>query len=69
MIAFEVNDMSCGHCVSTITQAVKAVDAGAHVEIDLAARRVQIEPAQAGADELRAAIQEAGYTPVAMAAR
>ena len=26
MIAFEVNDMTCGHCVSIITKAVKAAD-------------------------------------------
>ncbi len=69
MIAFEVNDMTCGHCVSTITKAVKAVDAGARLDIDLAAHRVQIEPTEADADELREAIQEAGYTPVAVAAR
>jgi copper chaperone CopZ len=25
MIAFEVNDMTCGRCVSAITQAVKRV--------------------------------------------
>ena len=24
MISFQVNDMTCGHCVSTITKAVKA---------------------------------------------
>lgn len=69
MIAFEVNDMTCGHCASTITKALKAVDADARVEIDLAAHRVQIEPAAADADELREAIQDAGYTPVAAATR
>jgi copper chaperone CopZ len=26
MITFEVNDMTCGHCVSTITKALKATD-------------------------------------------
>jgi len=64
MIAFEVRDMTCGHCVSTVTQAVKEVDRAARVTIDLAAHRVEIEPALAGADELRDAIAEAGYTPV-----
>jgi copper chaperone len=29
MIAFEVKDMSCGHCVGTITKAVTALDGGA----------------------------------------
>jgi copper chaperone len=26
MISFEVNDMTCGHCVSTITKALKTAD-------------------------------------------
>ena len=47
MIAFEVNDMTCGHCVGTITQAVKACRQGdrGRIEIDLARHRVEIEPA------------------------
>lgn len=64
MIAFEVQDMSCGHCASSITQAVKAVDAGAEVRIDLATHRVEVEPGAANAQQLGAAIRDAGYTPV-----
>ena len=64
MIAFEVKDMSCGHCVSTITQAVRSADTNAKVQIDLAARRVDIEPASATAQQLCDAIRDAGYTPV-----
>ena len=66
MITFEVNDMSCGHCVSSVTMAVKAVDAGAQVQIDLATHRVAIQPARASAADLHDAIQEAGYTPMAI---
>ncbi len=62
-IAFEVNDMSCGHCVSTITKAVRAVDQNAKIDIDLAMHRVQIEPGEADAQALSDAIREAGYTP------
>jgi copper chaperone len=64
MIAFEVNDMTCGHCVSTITKALKATDKDAKVEIDLATHRVQIDAASADAEELAEAIKDAGYTPV-----
>jgi copper chaperone len=64
MIAFEVNDMTCAHCVGTITQAVKGVDRDAKVEIDLSRHRVEIEPADADAQALGEAIREAGYTPV-----
>ncbi len=66
MIAFEVKDMTCGHCVSTITKALKATDPGAQVQIDLARHLVQVEPVTADADELAGAIQEAGYTPTAV---
>ncbi|HEX5371125.1 MAG TPA: heavy-metal-associated domain-containing protein [Aquabacterium sp.] len=64
MITFEVKDMTCGHCVSTIVQAVRAVDRGADVRIELQSHQVQIDPTEADTDELRDAIQEAGYTPV-----
>ena len=64
MIAFEVNDMTCGHCVSSITRAVKSLDKDAEVRIDLATHRVEVEAAQADAAQLAAAIEDAGYTPV-----
>ena len=63
MLAFRVDDMTCGHCASTITKAVHAVDAGAKVEIDLAQHLVHIEPTKANSPELSVAIAEAGYTP------
>lgn len=64
MISFQVNDMTCGHCVSTLNKALKAVDATAQVQFDLPTHRVDIQASTAGADELRDAIVEAGYTPV-----
>ena len=64
MIAFEVNDMTCGHCVSTITRALKSTDRDAKVTIDLAKQLVMVEPTEADAQDLRDAIAEAGYSPV-----
>ena len=68
MITFEVNDMTCGHCASTITKALKSADKDAKVTIDLARRLVKVEPGDADAQELRDAIAEAGYAPVPVAA-
>lgn len=68
MISFEVQDMTCGHCASTITKAVQATDQAAQVRIDLAAHRVDIDAGAADAQALRAAISDAGYTPVPLAA-
>ncbi|MCP5284349.1 MAG: heavy-metal-associated domain-containing protein [Burkholderiaceae bacterium] len=64
MITFQVDDMTCGHCASTITKAVKATDPDARIQIDLAAHRVQVEPVSADADALATALTGAGYTPV-----
>jgi len=64
MIAFEVNDMTCGHCASTITKAVMATDRAAKVEIDLGKHLVQIQPGDSDAERLSEAITNAGYTPV-----
>ena len=59
-IQFNVPDMSCGHCVSTITQAVQQAVPGARVTVDLPAHRVTVEGA-AEAEPVRAAIAQAGY--------
>jgi copper chaperone len=66
MIAFQVNDMSCSHCVGAVTKAVKALDPLAEVRVDLAAHRVEVEARGADAQRLQKAIAEAGYTPVAL---
>ena len=64
MIAFEVQDMSCGHCVASITKAVQALDAQARIQIDLPRHLVQVQADKADATQIEAAIRDAGYTPV-----
>jgi copper chaperone len=66
MITFEVNDMTCGHCASTISKAVAGVDKHANVQIDLRGQRVVVEPTDATMQQLSDAIKNAGYNPVAI---
>lgn len=68
MLTYRIDDMTCGHCASTITKTVRSADAGARVEVDLAQHLVRIEPTEASAEELCEAIAEAGYTPTAVQA-
>jgi len=64
MIALHVPDMTCGHCVGTVTKAVQDVDRSAQIRIDLDRHLVEIEPGpDASVDALVEAIREAGYTP------
>jgi len=57
---FNVPDMTCGHCVATVTKAIKAVDAGAEVKTDLASKTVTVESA-APAAALSKAMDQVGY--------
>lgn len=66
MLAFEVDDMTCGHCASTITKAISATDPKARVVIDLSRHLVTIESGAASARSLEGAIRVAGYTPIAV---
>jgi len=65
MIELQVPDMTCGHCVSTITKAVKELDASAMVDVSLAEHRVRVE-SKASREDLLHSIAEAGYTPQAL---
>jgi copper chaperone len=60
MTDFKVSGMTCGHCVATVTRAVKAVDPAAEVSIDRVAGRVKVL-GTAAPERLRAAIEEEGY--------
>jgi copper chaperone len=60
---FDVDGMTCGHCVRAVTAAVRSVDDAARVEVDLKAGVVAID-SSADADRLAAAIRDEGY-PVA----
>lgn len=61
---FQVPDMSCQHCVATISKALAAELPGAPVAIDLARHEVRV-----GGDAGRAerAIRDAGYEPARVA--
>ena len=60
MVTFQVSDMTCGHCASTIARAVASVDKDARLAVDIPRKLVQVSSTAAPA-ELVEAIAEAGY--------
>lgn len=60
MLTLSVPDMSCGHCVKAITEAVKEVDTAATVSTDLATRTVRIETLAESAKILKS-LDDVGY--------
>ncbi len=62
---FSVEGMSCEHCVNAITGEVSKVAGVSGVDVDLAANTVTVTGEGIADDDVRAAIDEAGYTVVA----
>jgi copper chaperone len=60
MYELTVENMTCGHCVSAVTEAVHTVDPAAFVEVDLKGKHVKVNSASA-LDPIKAAIVDAGY--------
>lgn len=60
MIELNVKNMTCGHCVQTVTGALKSLDKNADVHIDLQTGRVSVE-SKAPIAELVNVVTQAGY--------
>ncbi len=60
MIQFHLPAMTCGHCASRVTAALRAADPVCTVSIDLAARTVSVQ-SDADVEELALALADAGY--------
>ncbi|MCG2584193.1 heavy-metal-associated domain-containing protein [Massilia sp. TS11] len=60
MLNLTIPDMSCGHCVRTITGAIQALDPQATVNCDLASHTVQVE-SSADPATIQARLADEGY--------
>ena len=67
MYEFQVEGMSCGGCVRSVTKSVQTVDSNARVDVDLAAKKVRVDT-EASLEAVKSAISEAGYPVTAGAA-
>jgi copper chaperone len=65
-ITMNVQGMSCGGCVASVTRVLKAVPGVTDVAVTLepGAARVTFDPAKTGAPALRSAVEDAGYDVV-----
>ncbi|MEV5703985.1 heavy-metal-associated domain-containing protein [Actinoallomurus sp. NPDC052274] len=62
---YKVKGMTCGHCVSSVTEEVSSIEGVTDVKVDLASGLVTVSSA-APLDEkaVRDAVDEAGYEVV-----
>jgi len=62
---YTVNGMTCGHCVSSVTEEISQIDGVRNVAVELDTGKVTVtsdQPVTEG--DVRAAVTEAGYTLV-----
>lgn len=67
MLELKVNGMTCGGCASSVTRAIKNLDATATVTVDLATKLVKVNTEQAKTDQknfvtaIEDAVRDAGF--------
>lgn len=60
MQVFEVQGMTCAHCVHAVTSAIQEQDPAAEVQVDLAKGEVRVQ-SRLGAERVVELIEEEGY--------
>ena len=62
----KIDGMSCGHCVSSVTNALKAVDGVDAVEVSLDEKQAKVvfDDTKVSLDDLCNAIEEQGFDVV-----
>ncbi|ADU06317.1 heavy-metal-associated domain-containing protein [Micromonospora aurantiaca] len=59
---YQVNGMTCGHCVNSVSTELSALPGVTDVQVDLAGGRVTVTSQNPlDVDAVRAAVDEAGY--------
>ncbi|MFC8615454.1 heavy-metal-associated domain-containing protein [Micromonospora purpureochromogenes] len=59
---YQVQGMTCGHCVNSVSTEVSAIQGVSDVQVDLASGRVTVtSESPLDTDSVRAAVDEAGY--------
>jgi copper chaperone len=67
MIEYSVENLSCGHCVVTVTRALRQLNPTAAIRVDLARQRVWVAADVPPADVARR-LADAGYPAKPVAA-
>ena len=59
-----IEGMSCGHCVARVQKSLEKVE-GAHVgRVDIGSAWVAYDPSRVGPEQIRQAVEDAGYEVV-----
>lgn len=62
VMRFQIDNMACGGCAKSVTEAIHSVDPEAAVDIDLSLKRVNVE-SRAEEAAIASALAAGGYPP------
>jgi len=62
-LTLKVPDMSCGHCVSSVSDAVRGLPGVTDVDVDLESKLVEVDGDGVDVAPVEQAIRDAGYEP------
>ncbi|HEX2264664.1 MAG TPA: heavy-metal-associated domain-containing protein [Solirubrobacterales bacterium] len=60
-LTLKVPDMSCGHCVSSVSDAVRGLPGVTEVDVDLESKLVEVDGDGVDVAPVEQAIRDAGY--------
>ena len=58
---YTVHGMTCDHCAASVNEEVSELAGVDRVEVDLASGRLEVTGSAISDEEVRAAVEEAGY--------
>jgi copper chaperone len=61
MYEIKISGMTCGGCVKSVSNALKSLDSGAEVNVDLSSQTVRIKSNKTK-EEINSAIEDAGFS-------
>ena len=67
-MTMKIDGMTCGHCVSQVTKALKGVDGVTLEQVSVGSATVAFDPAVASEEKITQAVEDQGYA-VATATR
>jgi len=59
---YRVEGMTCEHCVAAVSAEISEIPGVSGVEVDLDAGRVVVNGSDVAREDVRAAVEEAGYS-------
>jgi copper chaperone len=59
---YTVEGMTCAHCVAAVTEEVSRIPGAERVEVDLDSGTLAVSGEEIETDQVRAAVEEAGYS-------